>query len=58
MSAAEAAEKPASKKGPRKTGVPKMDATFDRIRADRLAARENLKELRKEFKKDTGRINR
>ena len=40
------------KKQPRKTGVPEMDATFDRIRADRKAARDNLKALRKEFKKD------
>ena len=40
------------KKQPRRTGVPEMDATFDRIRADRKAARDNLKALRKEFKKD------
>ena len=42
----------APKRGPRKTGVPEMDAIFDRIREDRKAARDNLKELRKQFKKD------
>ena len=41
-----------SKKQPRRTGVPELDAAFDRIRADRKAARDNLKALRKEFKKD------
>ena len=52
MPEGEASQQAAPKKQPRKTGVPEMDATFDRIRADRKAARENLKELRKEFKKD------
>ena len=52
MSEAAAKAEASPKKQPRRTGVPEMDATFDRIRADRKAARENLKSLRKEFKKD------
>ena len=58
MSEAAGADAPTPKKQPRKTGVPEMDAVFDRIRADRAAARDNLKQLRKEFKKDTGGTNK
>ena len=52
MAEAAATGQATSKKQPRRTGVPEMDAAFDRIRADRKAARDNLKELRKQFKKD------
>ena len=52
MAEAAATGQATSKKQPRRTGVPEMDAAFDRIRADRKAARDNLKQLRKEFKKD------
>ena len=46
----EAAPKAAAK--PRSTGVKEVDDAFDRIRAARKVARDELKALRKQFKKD------
>ena len=44
--------KPAPK--PRQTGVKEVDEAFGRIRAARKVARDELKALRKQYKKDIG----
>ena len=48
--ASDAAPKAASK--PRATGVKEVDQAFERIREARRVAREELKSLRKQYKKD------
>ena len=49
--ASDAAAKAAAK--PRATGVKEVDAAFQRIRDARKVARDELKSLRKQYKKDT-----
>ena len=39
--------------GPRKVGVAAIDAAFARIRESRSEVRQQLKALRKEYRKDT-----